>query len=72
MKIRARPQRRKPGHIYVGATELRRRRGRKLVALLVALLVIAAVIWLALGWELAASRDVGRTDPSMQMPSRLL
>jgi len=50
MKTRGRPQGSQPGHIYVGATELRRRRGRRLAALLVVVLVVVALIWLTLGW----------------------
>lgn len=40
---------RRPGHIYVGATELRRRRGRRVAVVLMVTLAVAALLWLLLG-----------------------
>ncbi len=56
MRARRKPHRSKPGHIYVGATELRRRRGRRLLVLLFLVLILAASIWLILGWDLMPAR----------------
>jgi hypothetical protein len=67
MRARRKPHRSKPGHIYVGATELRRRRGRRLLVLLFLVLILAASIWLILGWDLAAGESVARLNLSVQM-----
>ena len=66
MRARRKPHRSKPGHIYV-ATELRRRRGRRLLVLLFLVLILAASIWLILGWDLAAGESVARLNLSVQM-----